>query len=74
MAMGGRVPKGMMTLFAGDPKLGKSFVTLYMAPPFRAGALPMSDRPNRPGSAILMTAEDDPTGRSCRGSTRRAPI
>jgi AAA domain len=27
----GRVPLGMITMFAGDPKLGKSFVTLAMA-------------------------------------------
>ncbi len=27
----GRVPLGMITLFAGDPKLGKSFVTLAIA-------------------------------------------
>ncbi len=27
----GRVPLGMITMFAGDPKMGKSFVTLAMA-------------------------------------------
>ncbi len=27
----GRVPLGMITMFAGDPKLGKSIVTLAMA-------------------------------------------
>ena len=27
----GRVPLGMITMFAGDPKLGKSYVTLAMA-------------------------------------------
>ena len=57
----GRVPLGMMTMFAGDPKLGKSFVTLAMAAALSRGLpLPLSDRPNRPGSTILMSAEDDP--------------
>ncbi len=57
----GRVPLGMMTMFAGDPKLGKSFVTLAMAAALSRGVpLPSSDQPNRPGSTILMSAEDDP--------------
>jgi len=57
----GRVPLGMMTMFAGDPKLGKSYVTLDMAAALSRGRpLPLSDRPNRPGSTILMSAEDDP--------------
>ena len=57
----GRVPLGMITMFAGDPKLGKSYVTLSMAAAVSRGLpLPMSDVPNRPGSTILMSAEDDP--------------
>jgi putative DNA primase/helicase len=57
----GRVPLGMITMFAGDPKLGKSYVTLAMAAALSHGrSLPMSDRPDRPGSTILMSAEDDP--------------
>ncbi len=56
-----RVPLGMITLFAGDPKLGKSFVSLAMAAAVSRGrALPGSDRPSRPASTILMSAEDDP--------------
>ena len=48
-------------MFAGDPKLGKSYVTLAMAAAVSRGLpLPMSDRPNQPGSIILMSAEDDP--------------
>ena len=48
-------------MFAGDPKLGKSYVTLAMAAALSRGLpLPMSDRPDRPGSTILMSAEDDP--------------
>ena len=57
-----RVPLGMLTMFAGDPKLGKSFVTLAMAAALSRGlALPRSNPPSRPGSTILMSAEDDPT-------------
>ncbi len=57
----GRVPLGMITMFAGDPKLGKSYVTLAMAAALSRGLpLPCSDRPNRPGSTIIMSAEDDP--------------
>ena len=58
----GRVPLGMITMFAGDPKLGKSHVTLAMAAALSRGLpLPMSDLPNQPGSTILMSAEDDAT-------------
>jgi hypothetical protein len=47
-------------MFAGDPKLGKSYVTLAMAAAVSRGEpLPASDLPDRPGSAILMSAEDD---------------
>jgi hypothetical protein len=57
----GRVPMGMLTMFAGDPKLGKSFVTLAMAAALSRGQpLTQSKLPNRPGSTILMSAEDDP--------------
>jgi putative DNA primase/helicase len=56
----GRVPLGMITLFAGDPKLGKSYVTLAIAATLSRGLpLPMGDLPNRPGSTIVMSAEDD---------------
>ena len=35
----GRVPLGMTTMFAGDPKLGKSYVTLAMAAALSRGDL-----------------------------------
>ncbi len=55
-----RVPGGMLSLFAGDPKLGKSFVTIAMAASVSRGApLPMDDRPRDPASVIIMSAEDD---------------
>jgi putative DNA primase/helicase len=57
----GRVPLGMITMFAGDPKLGKSYVTLAMAAALSRGMpLPLSNQPNWPASTILMSAEDDP--------------
>jgi hypothetical protein len=57
----GRVPLGMITMFAGDPKLGKSFVTLAMAAALSRGlTLPNGNVPAQPGSTILMSAEDDP--------------
>ena len=57
----GRVPLGMVTLFAGDPKLGKSFATVAVAAAVSRGApMPDGDPPEGPGSVILMSAEDDP--------------
>src|SRR5262249_6783705 len=50
-----------LTTFSGDPKLGKSFVTLSIAAAVSRGApLPDDDPPDRPGSVILLSAEDDP--------------
>jgi putative DNA primase/helicase len=58
----GRVPSGMLTMFAGDPKLGKSYVTLTIAAAVSRGAsLPDGDVPTRPASAINLSAEDDPS-------------
>jgi hypothetical protein len=56
-----RLPLGMLSLFAGDPKLGKSFVTIAVAAAVsRGAALPLDDRHVEPGSVILISAEDDP--------------
>jgi putative DNA primase/helicase len=64
-----RVPLGMLTLFAGDPKLGKSFVTLAMAAAASRGwPLPgAAGRGNpdpglaaRPVNTLILSAEDDP--------------
>ena len=44
-------------LFAGDPKLGKSFVTLSLAAAVtRGAAMPDGDVPDGPGSVIIMSA------------------
>jgi hypothetical protein len=60
-----RIPLGMLTLFSGDPKLGKSLATLgLIAAVTRGGPLPGAGagEPARAprGSAILLSAEDDP--------------
>jgi putative DNA primase/helicase len=61
----GRIPMGTLTLFSGDPKLGKSLASLaVIAAVTRGGPLPGGgvDGPvSAPsGSAILLSAEDDP--------------
>lgn len=57
----GRIPLGKLTLLAGDPGLGKSFVTLDMAARVSKGdAWP--DAPllkQTPGGVLLFNAEDD---------------
>ena len=56
-----RIPLGMLTLFAGNPKVGKSYMTLEIAARVSRGeALPAGDIPNGPASVLLMSAEDDP--------------
>ncbi|MGP0062543.1 MAG: AAA family ATPase [Isosphaeraceae bacterium] len=57
-----RVPLGMLTMFAGDPKLGKSYVTLTLAAAVSQGApMPDGDVPDGPASVLIMSAEDDPS-------------
>jgi len=57
----GRIPLGKLTLLAGDPGLGKSFVTLDLASRVSTGAawpdLPLLKQ--TPGDVILLNAEDD---------------
>jgi len=59
-----RIPLGMLTLVLGDPGLGKSFFTLYMAAKVSTGGtwpdgdgLPNNSAPL--GSVVILTAEDD---------------
>jgi putative DNA primase/helicase len=55
-----RIPLGMLTLFAGDPKLGKSLCTVGISAAVSCGkALPMDPTRREPGSVIMMSAEDD---------------
>ncbi len=56
----GRVPLGKLSLFSGDPGLGKSFVTIDMAARVTTGAV-WPDRPGEPnpvGSVVLVSCED----------------
>jgi hypothetical protein len=55
-----RVPRGMLSLFAGDPKLGKSLVTLACAAAVSRGAALPGGEPQPPASVIILSAEDDP--------------
>jgi hypothetical protein len=56
-----RIPRGMLTLISGDPKLGKSYLMFAMtAAVSRGAALPGDGPPEGPGSVVLMSAEDDP--------------
>jgi putative DNA primase/helicase len=58
----GRIPLGKMTLFAGDPGLGKSFVTLdIVARVTRGTQWPDGARNEAAGNVILLSAEDDPS-------------
>ncbi len=58
----GRIALGKLTLVAGDPGLGKSFVTLDLAARVSSGT-PWPDRrgeSNPVGGVVLLSAEDDP--------------
>jgi len=57
----GRIPLGKLTLLAGDPGLGKSFVTLDIAARVSSGS-PWPDMPlfpQSPSGVVLFNAEDD---------------
>lgn len=56
----GRIPLGKISLFAGDPGLGKSLVTLDIAARVTRGFdWPDGAINNQPGSVIILSAEDD---------------
>jgi putative DNA primase/helicase len=56
-----RIPMGKVTLIIGDPGLGKSLLTIYIAAIVTTGnAWPDLPKENaNKGSVILLTAEDD---------------
>lgn len=57
-----RIPLGKITLFTGDPDLGKSTVTLDIVSRVTTGS-PWPDTPqipNKAGNVLLLSAEDDP--------------
>lgn len=56
-----RIPQGKITLLVGDPGLGKSFLSLYMAAKVTTGS-PWPDIPDKNitiGSVVILSAEDD---------------
>ncbi|HWE36732.1 MAG TPA: AAA family ATPase [Isosphaeraceae bacterium] len=55
-----RVPLGTLSLFAGDPKLGKSFVTLALAAGVSRGATLPGAAGAVAGDVVILSAEDDP--------------
>jgi putative DNA primase/helicase len=57
----GRIPLGKLSLFAGDPGLGKSLVTLDIAARVTSGReWPDGTANTQAGSVIILSAEDDP--------------
>lgn len=56
----GRIPLGKLTLLAGDPGLGKSFVTIDMAARVSVGAVWPDDskRQQQVGSVVMFNCED----------------
>lgn len=54
-----RIPMGKLSMIAGDPGLGKSFLTLYIAAIVSRGtSFPDIDTPIKSGFVILLSAED----------------
>lgn len=54
-----RIPLGKLSLLVGDPGLGKSFLSIYMAAQVTTGKeWPDIGAPNLKGSVIMITAED----------------
>jgi putative DNA primase/helicase len=59
-----RMALGKISLLAGDPGLGKSFLTLDLAARVSQGTARWpdgSENPNGPASVVLLSAEDDPS-------------
>jgi putative DNA primase/helicase len=54
-----RIPRGMLTIFAGSPGVGKSFVSLYVAGRITTGGIwPDVGQEAPMGTVILLAAED----------------
>lgn len=57
----GRVPLGKLTIFAGDPGLGKSLLTANLAAHVTCGkSWPVDHSPCPVGEVMILSAEDDP--------------
>ena len=56
-----KIPSGTLTIIAGDPGSGKSFLSLYLASQVSTGgAWPDCDKPATKGSTVIISDEDDP--------------
>jgi len=55
-----RVAQGKLTIFAGDPSLGKSLSTLDIVARVSRGIKFPDDSPCPEGSSVILTSEDDP--------------
>jgi hypothetical protein len=57
-----RIPLGKITLLVGDPGTGKSVLSLDVAAKVSTGApWPGEKRRRKPGSVVILSAEDDPS-------------
>lgn len=56
----GKIAKGKVTLIAGDPGLGKSQVTIYLAGIVSNGGIFPSGHECKKGKVLFFSAEDDP--------------
>jgi len=55
----GVIPQGKLTLLAGEPSVGKSFVAMDIIARHSCGEkFPNSEKPSQPGAVILFAAED----------------
>src|SRR5262245_46193666 len=55
-----KIPRSKLTLLVGDPGLGKSLLTTYLASMVtRGGDWPVSGTYSTPGDVIWLSAEDD---------------
>lgn len=55
----GRIPKGKITILAGDPDVGKTFLTLDIASRVSTGEPWPDGSANEPGNVLILSAEDD---------------
>ena len=53
-----RLPQGMMSLLVGDPGVGKSFLTLYMAMMVSTGGIWPDGSQSSKGTVIILSCED----------------
>lgn len=55
----GRIPRGKITILAGDPDVGKTFLTLDIASRVSTGTTWPDGAPNEAGNVLILSAEDD---------------